>query len=939
MRVSRLNIRPQNFPLVWTVLLALVFVVMTGAGLSAQTVDDCMMCHEDEEMTTERDGREVSLYVDAEKFGASIHADMDCIGCHADLDGFDDFPHDENLEPVDCSNCHDDISEMYGESLHGQAVSAGAKLAPQCWDCHGEHYIQPKSSVGSDVDKFKIPFMCGRCHKEGSPVTQTYEIHQDSILSHYSLSIHGVGLFQQGLTVTAVCTDCHTAHFVLPHTDERSSIHRDNVAKTCQRCHGRIEQVHQQWIHGELWEKEPNKVPVCVDCHEPHQIRKVFYGEVSDRECLECHSKPEIKMVRDGEEISLYVDSLEMHDSIHRQKTCSQCHTGASPHLSRPCSTVPDKVDCSICHNEVVATYATSTHGQLSDRGELQAPTCADCHGDHNIRERRDPKSPTYPTHVPDLCGECHVEGGPAALRRAERGDSCMAGSYTMSIHGKGLLESGLVVTAMCTDCHTAHHVLPAADSTSSVNRENIPATCAKCHSGIYEKFVGSIHSPEVSGHDKELPNCADCHQSHTIVRTDSEGFKLEIMNQCGRCHEEVMDTYFDTYHGKVSKLGYTEAAKCYDCHGSHDILPPEDPASHLSRQNIVETCAQCHPVSHRRFAGYLTHATHHDRDKYPFLFYTFWFMTTLLVGTLVVAGIHTLMWLPRSFIAMRHHKKLRAKYKGHLEYRRFKRLHSILHVMVIVSFLGLAVTGMILKFSYLGWAHWLARVLGGFEMAGFIHRFCAIITLAYFGTHLVDLVRTKIKKRVTWRQHIFGPNSMVPNKTDLKELIGTLKWFLGRGPRPNYGRWTYWEKFDYFAVFWGVGIIGMTGMMLWFPELFTLILPGWFINVATIIHSDEALLATAFIFTVHFFNTHFRPDKFPMDTVIFTGRVPVEELKLDRPREYAELIKSRKLKKHLAEPLPPVVVKALRIFGAVALLTGLTLILLIIYAEIFGYQ
>jgi cytochrome b subunit of formate dehydrogenase len=411
------------------------------------------------------------------------------------------------------------------------------------------------------------------------------------------------------------------------------------------------------------------------------------------------------------------------------------------------------------------------------------------------------------------------------------------------------------------------------------------------------------------------------------------------MINQCGDCHSEVTETYFETIHGKASELGSTVAAKCYDCHGAHDILPPTNPESHLSRQNIVETCGQCHPGSHRQFAGYLTHATHHDRDKYPFLFYTFWFMTTLLVGTLVIAGIHTVLWLPRSFQAMKQHKKLRKSYHGSLEYRRFKRLHSVLHVLVIISFLGLAATGMTLKFSYLGWAQWLSGLLGGFESAGYIHRLCAIITFFYFGTHLYDLMRTKIKKRISWKKMLFGPNSMMPRMRDFQEFVGSLKWFIGLGPRPRYGRWTYWEKFDYFAVFWGVAVIGMTGLMLWFPEFFTLFLPGWIINVATIIHSDEALLATGFIFTVHFFNTHFRPEKFPMDTVIFTGRVPVEELKLDRPDEYEELVKSRELRKRLVEPLPPIVVKTIRVFGAAALTIGLILILLIIYAEIFGYR
>jgi cytochrome b subunit of formate dehydrogenase len=920
-------------------LVSLLMCLFGVLPVAAQSVDDCLGCHGDKAFSTTRDGKAVTLYVDGSVFAKSIHGSVGCVGCHVDLEGVTDFPHTAPLKPVVCGTCHDDEAKVYGESLHGQAAARGEKLAPRCWDCHGTHDILPKTSPQSRVAKFNIPFMCGYCHKEGSPVTQTYKIPQDSILTHYSESIHGEGLLKKGLTVTAVCSDCHTAHHVLPHTDPRSSIYRDNVATTCQKCHGRIEQVHKKVIQGQMWEKEPNKVPVCVDCHQPHQVRKVFYGEISNAECMRCHARDDIKTLRDGKEVSLHVDTLAMGGSIHRKISCAQCHTGASPHLTRPCSTLPERVDCAICHSGVVETYATSTHGQLAGRGDPQAPKCTDCHGDHTIRGHLDPQSRTFPTKVPALCSECHVARGVAAMRRTQRGDSNSAESYVNSVHGKGLLESGLVVTAMCTDCHTAHHELPKDNPLSSVNRANIPKTCAKCHDGIYEKFTASVHSPTVSKTDKPLPICSDCHQSHTITRTDTEGFKLKIMAECGQCHQDVMATYFDTYHGKVSKLGYTAAAKCYDCHGSHDILPPTDPKSHLSRGNIVTTCGKCHTGSHRQFAGYLTHATHHDRNKYPFLFYTFWFMTTLLVGTLIMAGMHTLLWLPKSFQMMKEHRTLRKQVMGHLEYRRFKRLHSILHVMMVVSFLGLALTGMTLKFSYLGWAQWLSRALGGFESAGYIHRICAVITFAYFGIHLFDLISTKIRKRTPWKEVLLGSSSMLPNWNDAKEFVATIKWFIGRGERPRYGRWTYWEKFDYFAVFWGVAVIGATGLTLWFPEFFTWFLPGWFINVATIVHSDEALLATAFIFTVHFFNTHFRPDKFPMDTVIFTGRVPLEELKNDRPGEYDELVKSREIKHHLVEPLPPVVVKTIKVFGTVALSIGLILILLIIYAEIFGYR
>jgi hypothetical protein len=185
----------------------------------------------------------------------------------------------------------------------------------------------------------------------------------------------------------------------------------------------------------------------------------------------------------------------------------------------------------------------------------------------------------------------------------------------------------------------------------------------------------------------------------------------------------------------------------------------------------------------------------------------------------------------------------------------------------------------------------------------------------------------------------LFGPHTMLPTWKDLSDFYGTMRWFLGLGPRPRYGRWTYWEKFDYFAVFWGIAVIGSTGFALWFSELVTRVLPGWMINVATIIHSDEALLATGFIFTVHFFNTHLRPEKFPMDIVIFTGRMPLEEFKRDKPAEYQALVESGKLEECLVEPYPPVVTRTIRAFAWAALALGFSMVVWIIYAMLFAYR
>ncbi len=273
------------------------------------------------------------------------------------------------------------------------------------------------------------------------------------------------------------------------------------------------------------------------------------------------------------------------------------------------------------------------------------------------------------------------------------------------------------------------------------------------------------------------------------------------------------------------------------------------------------------------------------------------------------------------------------------MEFVRFNRLHRTMHACMIVSFISLALTGLSLKFSYTSWAGFLSRMLGGFQAAGFIHRTAAVIMFGTFIAHLLNLRKLKQEKYGSWRKLVFGNSSLVPNRQDLHEFIATMKWFVHLGPRPQYGRWTYWEKFDYFAVFWGIFIIGSTGLTLWFPVFFTRFMPGSFINVATIIHSDEALLATGFIFTVHFFNTHLRPEKFPMDTTIFTGRMPLAELKRDKPREYERLVADGELEQYLAEPHPEVVVKAFRAFAWTALSIGFGVVIWIVYAMIFAYR
>jgi len=262
---------------------------------------------------------------------------------------------------------------------------------------------------------------------------------------------------------------------------------------------------------------------------------------------------------------------------------------------------------------------------------------------------------------------------------------------------------------------------------------------------------------------------------------------------------------------------------------------------------------------------------------------------------------------------------------------RRFDSRDRVLHGLLMLSFLGLAGTGLPLVFSDAAWARVMTRILGSFEVAGWLHRVCALLLIGVFLTHLVRLTR-RVVLRGDWGV-FWGPYSMVPQPRDLRDVIGHIRWFLGRGPRPRFDRYTYWEKFDYWAVFWGMGIIGLSGLFLWFPLFFSRFLPGWIFNVALLIHGEEALLAVGFIFTMHFFNGHLRPEKFPMDRVIFTGRIPLAELEAERPDEYARLLRENALDRIRTEPPPPWLERLGTVIGATAVTLGLVLVGLILYA------
>ena len=360
----------------------------------------------------------------------------------------------------------------------------------------------------------------------------------------------------------------------------------------------------------------------------------------------------------------------------------------------------------------------------------------------------------------------------------------------------------------------------------------------------------------------KQRPSCTNCHQDHEMALPTSPRFHRELPNRCGNCHADLASRYAMSIHGELTNLGYQPAANCFDCHGAHTIQNVADPASRVSAENRLATCQQCHPHATANFIQFDPHVNYHDPQDNPVVYWVYRVLLTLLLSVFGFFGIHALLWFVRGLVEVLRSGRPKGLVPGKTACVRFVAMHRIAHAVLLVSFLGLALTGLPLKYSEQGWAKTLAYSLGGFQSTSFWHRVCALVTFACFGIYMVRLARQFAaghRRGTPWLRLIFGPDSPLPNWRDVKDFFKMLRWFAGLGPKPGFERWAYWEKFDFWGRSADIIIIGSTGLILWFPSFFCSFLPGVALNVAKVIHSTQALLATGFIFAIHFFNIHLR--------------------------------------------------------------------------------
>lgn len=615
---------------------------------------------------------------------------------------------------------------------------------------------------------------------------------------------------------------------------------------------------------------------LMIQQYDPKTGKRVIPNE----RCLTCHGdeKEQTDVRDDGTKVKIFVHRKEIEASVHGKLHCNDCHATIDrvPHRKAPAVVVG----------------------------------CVDCHKETLAKREKEPDGKTERLKVVNE----------------------QVGNYMQSIHAQPSKLDQSRTNATCYDCHDAHNVGELGSIQRAEKRLKNPEVCGRCHEKQLTAYRNSDHGKALlEKHDSKSAVCSDCHTTHAIDAPETDKAKLAITKNCGDCHKDAQRTYFASYHGQVHRLGYTNTAKCHDCHGSHEIKGAKDETSEIHANNRLENCRACHKDANENFLTFWPHGDADDKDKYPGLWFFKIFMQTLVFSVMAFFWVHVVLWLYREV-------KDRLAGKGFIEdldhpdviyFRRFPTIWRWIHGLFAIATMTLILTGTTLLFSHTGWAKAVVVFLGGTEMEGIIHRTAAVIWLGIFLTHLAIALTNIWRKRDSFQW--FGCTSLLPNWKDWEDLKSMFKWFLGRGPRPEFSHWTYWQKFDYWAPFWGAAVIGSSGIMLFAPEKTAEFLPGWMFNIATLVHAEEALLAAIFLNSVHFFNVHFRPERFPMSTTIFTGKIPIEEFKHDHRIEYERLVASGELEKHLVKRPSRRTDLAASFITTVLIMTGLALLTLVL--------
>ena len=600
--------------------------------------------------------------------------------------------------------------------------------------------------------------------------------------------------------------------------------------------------------------------------------------KATDKDCFACHSNPAMSRQVNGRPVSLYINEEKLKHSVHGDLfTCVDCHKSANDpankNLRRPAT-------CVDCHADEQTAYSHSLHAKATKTGAAAA-NCEDCHGGaHEILAADNAQSPVNHANIPATCGRCH---GQKSLMESN-GESAQAYvSYQQSVHGLANAK-GSKTAAVCTDCHGAHEILPGNDAKSPANRFNIPATCGKCHTSIADTFVQSIHGQAIARGNGLAPVCTDCHGIHSIKAHTDPNSPVSEQNvsrdTCARCHEGVrlsqelgvpgdrVKSYFDSYHGLAAKGGSVVAANCASCHGVHNILPSSDPRSTINRANLASTCGKCHEGVTQKFT--LTEV-HMDGSR-PLgaggvtdigsvvVRWVRWFYLTLIFVVLGAMFVHNaIIWRSKAVVRRAMQNPMMVRMSTNQRWQ---------HLVLLACFIILAITGFALRFP----DSWFAEALGmGEKLRGVTHRVAGVILIGTGIYHLFYLAMTREGRRLI--------RDFVPAPKDAFDAWGAMRYYLGLSKeKPSFGRFSYAEKAEYWALVWGTALMALTGVMMWAHVSTGNWFARWWVDVATAIHFYEAILAVLAILVWHFYQIFFDPDVYPMNWAWWDGKMPVEQ-------------------------------------------------------------
>lgn len=455
----------------------------------------CLSCHGAPGLQKLRQGKSVSLHLDAQVFSRSVHAPLGCAACHAAMS---QIPHPAGSKPTPCATCHGKTVEAYDLSVHGKARLKGLAEAASCARCHGKiHEVKRRTDPSSPVNRANIGKSCAACHAETTsggefriPALGPVEAHLQSV--HAPAAAAG----RRG----AVCTDCHGSHSILPGEDPRSPTSQAKIQTTCGKCHSEALKDFQRSVHGMASAKGDKDAATCSDCHGSHNIltaknpESPVYPLNLPRTCGACHGDPELAKrhrIPVANAYQLYMDSIHgralTKSGLLVAANCVSCH-GAhgikpknDPESSIYRTAVPST--CGNCHAGIQTEYFEGVHGRAVGGGSQVAPVCIDCHTAHEIRRV---EVEAWKLDIIRECGSCHRE----SLR-----------TYRDTFHGQ-VTSLGFTRVARCSDCHGSHRILPASDTASSVSQVNLVLTCRKCHPQANENFVR--YSPHADPSDKQ---------------------------------------------------------------------------------------------------------------------------------------------------------------------------------------------------------------------------------------------------------------------------------------------------------------------------------------------------------------------------------------------------------------------------------------------------